>query len=179
MPNDFSWPRIRAILDTALESKHGIVVPYPTWSVAARIRINAYKIRKMQRDESRKFYPDPTDPNHGVSPYDGLTMWLRSSISRQQLLVQFHTESEISELNANAEPVDPAVLPEYIGKTSENENLFPGKCVTLTVETPRGPAIISHAPSFRIAWEILREDFPCDLVIENGYTLDGLNITEL
>lgn len=172
MPNDNSWPRVRALLDEAVQSPRGIVALYDNWSTAERVRANIYKIREMQRRESRKMYPDPLDPSHGVSTYDGLAFWLRSTVARKTLNVHFHSAEELDELSA----LD---LLEPVGKREENQDLFPGKCVTLTLETPQGIATISHAPSFKVAWEILRLDFPTELIIENGYSLDGMNIRQL
>lgn len=172
MATEYNWPRVRAILDEAISSERGIIIRYDTWSLASRVRSNAYKVREMLRRQSRKEFPDAEDPMHGISPYDGLVMWMRSSISRKEMHVNFHSEAEIQKYQVTYVGEE---YPEPLQKNQENENLFPGQCVTLTV----GQATVAYAPSFKEAWSILRQDFPCDLVIENNYDLTGLDISIL
>jgi len=167
MPTEYSWPRLRSLLDQAISSERGITVKYDSWSVAERVRSNMYKIRDTQRRESRKVYPDPMHPSHGVSAYDGIIFWLRSTISRRDQEVVF-SDGSIAQL-----PDDP------IGAKKENENLFPGRTVTVSVTTEKGRASVKNAPSYKEAWDILRRDFPCYLVMENGYNTDHLEIHQL
>ena len=174
-PNDYSWPRLRAILDEAIASPHGISVAYPTWATAERVRASMYKIRTMQRTVARKTFPDPEHPSHGVSSYDGIMFWLRSTISRKDIKVRFHSKEEIDK----HEMFVGDLYPEPTNKRDEKADLFPGKCVTVTVTTSAGEAIIEYASSYKVAWELLRRDFPCDLILENGYTLENLEITQL
>lgn len=166
MPTEASWPRLRALLDRALESEKGISVRYDSWDTATVVRRNIYKIRDMQRAQSRKTYPDPENPGHGISAYDGLVIWLRSSISRRDMTVTFHNVDEILKWENIHEPV---------GKRMEDEDLFPGRCCTVRA----GDTLVEYAPSFKEAWNIIRRDHPCDLIIESGYTLEGLKITTL
>lgn len=167
MPTDYSWPRLRAILDEALLSERGIKIRYPTWNEASQVRQNMYKIRDTQRKEARKIF-EPTDPSYGVSAYDGLTMWLRSTVKRTDMHVVFAATGE--------EVLLPDLKP---NKRGEDENLYKDVSVTVTVETIMGAVTVENAPSFREAWRIIRQDFPCDLIIENGYSTDHLNIEVL
>jgi len=131
-----------------------------------------YKIRDVIRRTSRQIYPDPSDPGHGTSPYDGLSFWLKSTIRRRDMKILFHREGEIIEYLST--------LPEPEGKRNENLSLFPGECVTLRITAPSGHvAEACFAPSFKRAWQIIRQDFPCNLVIENGYSTEHLNIQQL
>ena len=174
-PNEYSWPRLRAILDEAISSPHGISVAYPNWQTADRVRASMYKIRAMQRTVARRTFPDPSHPSHGVSSYDGIMLWLRSSISRKDIKVRFHNKEEIDKHELTVSDL----YGEATGKPSEKADLYPSKCLTMTVTTPAGEATVEYAPSYKIAWEILRRDFPCDLILENGYTLENLEITQL
>ncbi len=171
MPTEYSWPRLRAILDQASASPRGIIVSYDSWVIAERVRANMYKIRDMQRKQARKTFPEPDDPRHGISAYDGLLFWLKSSIPRTNFVVKFHSDGEIETFAGE--------LPETTRKLDEEAELFPGKCVTLSIETTKGHARVEFAPTYRDAWRILRQDFPCDLVIENGYDTSNLEIREI
>ena len=159
--NNNSWPRLRAILDEAIATEFGIIVEYSSWVEAETVRANAYKIRDALRRKSRSDYPDIDDPRHGVSIYDGLIFWLRPQISRKQMTVIF------------ADGDRPYLPDDPRGKHTEDENLFPGERVTLILADG---AKVENAPSFKEAWKILRVDYPCDLVIENGYNLGKLKI---
>lgn len=163
MPTEHSWPRLRAILDKAVESPYGIEVVYADWQTAERVRQNMYKIRDMMRRDSRRIYTDPLDPNHGISAYDGLTFWIRSTISRLDQKVEFIDGKS-----------PPPILTEMYGKKFENENLFPGRKVKLTI----GDATC-EGTTYQEAWEVLRRDYPATLIIENGYNLDNLDIKEI
>ena len=196
MINQTSWPRLRAILDEAIQTERGVIVHYDTWTTAELVRAQMYKIRDMQRRQARKTYPDPEHPSYNVSAYDGLTFWLRSSVKRTNMTVHFHNEEAIEKYLtkqgrkqelANQPPAD-ALAVSIVGdlvsepesKKDEKSNLFPGECVTVSVETEDDKVItVSFAPNFQTAWRLIRNDFPCDLVIENGYSLTDVNFTVL
>lgn len=175
MPTEYSWPRLRAILDESISSPHGIAVSYPDWQTAERVRASMYKIREMQRKAARKTYPDPSHPSHGISAYDGIMFWIKSSISRKDIKITFHSKEEI---DIHEQRVS-ETYKEPTNKRDETADLFPGQCLTMTVTTPMGEAIVEYAPSYKIAWNLLRRDFPCQLILENGYSLENLEITQL
>lgn len=164
MATEHSWPRLRRLLDEACQTERGIAVTYPTWVIAERVRANMYKVRDMHRRQSKKTFPDPEDPRHGVSAYDGLSFWLRSSLSRQKMILTF-ASGETGEME----------IPTSTSKKDEIPDLFPSERVTIQI----GEARVENAPSYRHAWIALRADFPTQLIIENGYDITGLEIQTL
>lgn len=185
MSTENSWPRVRALMDRALDSERGIAVTYPSFSAAERVRASAYKIREMQRTVARKTYPDPSDPAHGISAYDGLVFWIRSTIPRSALRVTFHSPPVIAEaLSSHYEQAEDGTfipLDQPDGKAAEKEKIFPGQCctVSLTLKEEGKEYLVEFAPTFHHAWRLIRENLPTKLYIESGYTLSGLDIEEL
>ena len=153
-------------MDVALQSERGIVFDLESWARAEADRSIMYKVRHQSRVQSRKMYPDPEDPNHGLSPYDVLSFWIASSITRQQMEVTFLETGETINL---------ADFPEPASYADENYDPFPEQSVVLRI-----PGVtVTQAPSFQKAWEIARQGFPAALVIENGADLSHLDIKEL
>lgn len=166
MPTEYSWPRVRALLDEALQSERGISIDLPTWREAENIRFSAYKLRNSLRRESMKLLT-PDHPNYGIGVYDGLSMWISSALSGGDLRVTFDNGAQVDG-------------PEFkIGRRGENTDFYSGEIVTVEVTTSQRKVIVQSAPSFREAWAIIRADFPATLIIENGYSLDHLNINVL
>ena len=66
-----SYEDVRAVLDRALDSAHGIRITLPTKGKAIHMRHRLYKFRALDRRESTKIYP-PSDVRYGVSVYDSL-----------------------------------------------------------------------------------------------------------
>lgn len=174
--SETTWPRIRALMDRAIQSERGIRVPYESYGVADRVRRSAYKIRDAMRKQSAKQFPDPEDPRHGVSPYDGLTFWVKTKLPRDRIEVAFLDSGEIKNLEE---------LGVELTGHKGGERLFPGQAVSVRVldpDDPEGKRVLAQvlaAPSFQAAWSILKTGFPADLVIENGYSTEHLEIEEL
>ena len=141
------------------------------------MRRSAYKVRDAQRRASAKQYPDPEDPRHGVSAYDALTFHIKSALPRTQMEVIFHDKQD--------EKGDPfhALLSDLTDKDPCDKSLrFDSRCVSLRVISPSDPPEIVQvhcASSFSEAWAIARADFPAILTIENGYSIDNLEIEEI
>lgn len=166
MASNISWRKARSIMDIALQAQTGIQLDLDSWARAEADRAIMYKVRHQSRVQSRKMYPDPEDPNHGVSPYDVLGFWIASSVSRREMEVTFLETGDTVNL---------ADFPEPACYADESADPFGPQPVVLRIPG----VVVTQAPSFQVAWEIARRDFPATLTIENGEDLSYLNIREI
>jgi len=58
----------------ALESTRGITITELTHGAAINLRQSLYMNRTQIRRQSCREYPDPNDPRHNASPFDGLSV---------------------------------------------------------------------------------------------------------
>lgn len=71
-PSMGSYNDVRAALDRALESEHGVKVDAKSMGNAIHLRQRMYSFRTLDRKRSTEVYP-PGDPRYNTSAYDCLT----------------------------------------------------------------------------------------------------------
>ncbi len=68
-----AYDDIRDALDRALSADHGVRIHSASVGAAMHLKQRLYKFRKIDRDQSRKLFPED-DSRHGTSIFDSLTV---------------------------------------------------------------------------------------------------------
>jgi len=68
-----AYAQLQTVLDRAIESANGVRVKQESSGKARNFVQRCYTFRALDRQRNSKLY-DPSDPNHGTSPYDVLVI---------------------------------------------------------------------------------------------------------
>lgn len=72
--SELAYQDCYAILDAALADEQGVKVRLATKAQAYHLRQRAHYARSLDRRKNLEVYPEVTDPMHGISYYDKLTL---------------------------------------------------------------------------------------------------------